>query len=114
MTIWVCFPEQERRAGGCLPEAHGQIFKNERCGSKVRDFNYLDICWEMYSTKAEQWNKFLICLDDNFVFQKVEGRPRGLLGSLPHQWGGMVDEMKAEGTLPESDEAISILDSQRS
>ena len=74
----------------------------------MRDFNYRDICWKTCSAKNEKSNKFLTCLADNFISQKVEGAIRGsaCLDLILTNREELVDEVKVVGALGSSDHVI--------
>ncbi|XP_019344734.1 interferon-induced protein 44-like isoform X2 [Alligator mississippiensis] len=41
------------------------------------DFNFLDICWKNSAAKCKMSSQFLTCVEDNYLFQKVEDVTRG-------------------------------------
>ena len=72
------------------------------------DFNYPDICWKTCSAQNGKSNKFLTCLADNFISQKVEGATRGCasLELILTNREKLVDEVKVVGALGSSDHVI--------
>ncbi|XP_050791465.1 uncharacterized protein LOC127040991 [Gopherus flavomarginatus] len=72
------------------------------------DFNYADICWENNTAGHRLSNKFLDCIADNFLFQKVEKATRGetVLDLILTNREELVENLKVEGSLGESDHEI--------
>ncbi|XP_050797305.1 uncharacterized protein LOC127045326 [Gopherus flavomarginatus] len=68
-----------------VEEVDEAFFKQLTKSSKAQDlvvmgdFNYPDICWENNTAGHRLSNKFLDCIADNFLFQKVEKATGGKL-----------------------------------
>ncbi|KAF7252758.1 hypothetical protein EYD10_02105 [Varanus komodoensis] len=72
------------------------------------DFNFPDICWDTNSAKHGPSKRFLTCVVDNFLQQKVEEGTRGsaILDLILTNRDGLVDKITTMGTLGESDRVI--------
>ncbi|KAF7243602.1 Protein ROOT HAIR DEFECTIVE 3 [Varanus komodoensis] len=71
------------------------------------DFSFPDICWKTISAKHSPSKRFLTCVADNFLQQKVEEgtKESAILDSILTNRDGLVDKITM-GTLGESDHAI--------
>uniref|UniRef100_K7EXH4 Endonuclease/exonuclease/phosphatase domain-containing protein n=1 Tax=Pelodiscus sinensis TaxID=13735 RepID=K7EXH4_PELSI len=73
----------------------------------IGDFNYPDICWENNTAGHRLSNKFLDCIGDNFLFQKVEkATGEAVLDLILTNREELVENLKVEGGLGESDHEI--------
>ena len=72
------------------------------------DFNYPDICWEANSAKYGPSKKFLACVADNFLLQKVEKETRGfaILDLILTNKDDLVGKVVVMGTLGESNDVL--------
>ncbi|XP_075779238.1 uncharacterized protein LOC142827520 [Pelodiscus sinensis] len=72
------------------------------------DFNYPDICWETNTARHRLSNKFLDCIGDNFLFQKVEKATRGeaVLDLVLTNREELVENLKVEDSIGDSDHEI--------
>ncbi|XP_065440587.1 mitoferrin-1 isoform X1 [Chrysemys picta bellii] len=97
-----------------VEEVDEAFFKQLTKSSKAQDlvvmgdFNYPDICWENNTVGHRLSNKFLDCIADNFLFQKVEKATRGeaVLDLILTNREELVENLKVEGSLGESDHEI--------
>ncbi|XP_065438446.1 uncharacterized protein LOC135981058 [Chrysemys picta bellii] len=97
-----------------VEEVDEAFFKQLTKSSKAQDlvvmgdFNYTDICWENNTAGHRLSNKFLDCIGDNFLFQKVEKATRGeaVLDLILTNREELVENVKVEGSLGESDHEI--------
>uniref|UniRef100_A0A803T8Q3 Reverse transcriptase domain-containing protein n=1 Tax=Anolis carolinensis TaxID=28377 RepID=A0A803T8Q3_ANOCA len=72
------------------------------------DFNYPDICWKTNSAKSTKSNKFLTCLADNFMVQKVEEATRGsaTLDLILTNVEDLINTVEVVGSLGASDHVL--------
>ena len=72
------------------------------------DFNYPDICWGTNSAKSRPSKKFLTCMSDNFLLQRVEEGTRGsaILNLILTNRDDLIDKVTIRETLGESDHVI--------
>uniref|UniRef100_K7EXP3 Endonuclease/exonuclease/phosphatase domain-containing protein n=1 Tax=Pelodiscus sinensis TaxID=13735 RepID=K7EXP3_PELSI len=91
----------------CMHPSYNNIIQSPRFGGDG-DFNYPDICWENNTAGHRLSNKFLDCIGDNFLFQKVEKatRRKAVLDLILTNREELVENLKVEGSLGESDHEI--------
>ena len=72
------------------------------------DFNCPNICWQSNSAKNIRSSKFLTCLADNFMVQKVEEATRGsaILDLILTNRDNLVNEVEVVGSLGGSDHTL--------
>lgn len=72
------------------------------------DFNYPDICWTSNSARNARSNKFLTCLADNFIAQKVREPTRGsaILDLILTNNDDLISGVDVVGSLGASDHAL--------
>lgn len=62
----------------------------------MRDFNFPGICWNNNTVKHKMLIKFLTCMEDNYLFQKVEDTT---IGSCSDHQGRTGRGCEADGKL---------------
>ncbi|GAB0206448.1 hypothetical protein GRJ2_003110400 [Grus japonensis] len=106
IIVGVCYrpPDQGDRADEALYRQIGAASCSQAL-VLMGDFNHPDICWRDNAAERKQSRKFLECVNDNFLLQRIKEPTRkgAMLDLVLTNKEGLVGDVKLKGSLGCSD-----------
>ncbi|PKU49356.1 dtw domain-containing protein 2 [Limosa lapponica baueri] len=103
ITVGVCYrpPDQDSRADEALYRQIGGAASRSHTLVLIGEFSHPNIYWKDNTAEHKKSRKFLECVDDNFLLQRIEEpmRRRAMLDLVLNSKDELVGNVKLRGSL---------------